>query len=253
MANRIVDKVKKKPGWLAEIISKHEEKIARRDLMADAITELNQYNTFLDSAEAVKKLLTEEPNEGIDDMKNQMKNEKVIEENNKKGYTLPEIRAVMREDLDMRYRKIKAVSVHGNSEKNRVLRQQFAKHYIEALSTGKIILNVDETWLGMSDFRRMKWQVPGTSNSVGKLQMTPRISGCRLPSPELLSVAFRCFPWPRLYMLPSGATLARQCREEGGATASTGAQEGLRMGRTRRVCRGARPGSPAKSGRRRGC
>ena len=28
----------------------------------------------------------------------------------------------------------------------------------------------------MSDFRRMKWQVPGTTNSVSKLEIAPRIT-----------------------------------------------------------------------------
>ena len=28
----------------------------------------------------------------------------------------------------------------------------------------------------MSDFRRMKWQVPGTTNSVPKLEIAPRIT-----------------------------------------------------------------------------
>ena len=28
----------------------------------------------------------------------------------------------------------------------------------------------------MSDFRRMKWQVPGTTNSVAKLQVAPRVT-----------------------------------------------------------------------------
>ena len=40
----------------------------------------------------------------------------------------------------------------------------------------KIFLNVDETWLGMSDFRRMKWQVPGTTNSFPKMEVQPRVT-----------------------------------------------------------------------------
>ena len=44
------------------------------------------------------------------------------------------------------------------------------------LTAGKTIINVDETWLGMSDFRRRKWQAPGTNNSVAQLQLTPRVS-----------------------------------------------------------------------------
>ena len=40
----------------------------------------------------------------------------------------------------------------------------------------KTILNIDETWLGMSDFRRMKWQPPNSKNSVSALSMAPRVS-----------------------------------------------------------------------------
>ena len=35
---------------------------------------------------------------------------------------------------------------------------------------------MDETWLGMSDFRRMKWQDPRTTNSVPSRTIAPRIS-----------------------------------------------------------------------------
>ena len=82
----------------------------------------------------------------------------------------------MRNELGMRYRKVVAVSVHANSEKNLVLRQQYAQEIIKLLSMGRIILNIDETWLGMSDFRRMKWRAKGTTNSVAQLQLTPRVS-----------------------------------------------------------------------------
>ena len=47
---------------------------------------------------------------------------------------------------------------------------------IKALQANKILINLDETWLGMSDFRRMKWRPKGTRNSVAKRAMTPRIS-----------------------------------------------------------------------------
>ena len=40
--------------------------------------------------------------------------------------TEQEIRMIMREDLDMKYRKVVPISIHGNSVKNLVLRQQFA-------------------------------------------------------------------------------------------------------------------------------
>ena len=38
------------------------------------------------------------------------------------------------------------------------------------------VINVDETELTNSDFRRMKWRVPGTTNSMPNQQIKPRIS-----------------------------------------------------------------------------
>jgi len=40
----------------------------------------------------------------------------------------------------------------------------------------KTIINIDETWLGMTDFRRMSWALPGRSNSIAKKNVVPRIS-----------------------------------------------------------------------------
>ena len=62
----------------------------------------------------------------------------------------------MRKDCELSYRKIKAISIHGNSARNLILRQQFAVKFLQLSNPNKVFLNVDETWLGMSDFRRMK-------------------------------------------------------------------------------------------------
>ena len=61
----------------------------------------------------------------------------------------------------MRYKRIKPVSLHVNSEKNLILRQQFALKLIDLFKCNKIVISVDKTWLGMTDFRRMKWNVKG--------------------------------------------------------------------------------------------
>ena len=124
-------------------------------LIGDTVLEMNQLNVFVDSATSVRKALLE--GIGVEAKK-------------------PEIRRVMRAHLGMRYRKIIPISVHGNSDKNLVLRQQFALNLIQLLEAGKTLLNIDESWLGMSDFRRRKWKAPGTTNSVTQLQMRPRIS-----------------------------------------------------------------------------
>ena len=116
---------------------------------------MNQYNVVIDSAASVRKSLKE----SIEiDAKEQL------------------VRKIMRDKLGMRYKKIQTVSFKGNTPKNLVLRQQFALKLIEQLSWGYNIINVDETWLGMTDWRRRKWQAPGTTNSISKKIMVPRLS-----------------------------------------------------------------------------
>ena len=65
-----------------------------------------------------------------------------------------EISAVMKQQLGMRFRRICDQSIHANSPKNIILRQQFAMEFLKQWQKDKIIINVDETWLGMTDFRR---------------------------------------------------------------------------------------------------
>ena len=86
------------------------------------------------------------------------------------------IRKVMSKSMGMSYRKILKASFHVNSSQNVILRQQWALKFIEMWEAGYTFLNVDETWLGMSDFRRMKWREKGTSNAVPSVVMAPRIS-----------------------------------------------------------------------------
>lgn len=77
----------------------------------------------------------------------------------------------------MKFQKIQPISWMANSHRNLILRQQFAISLLNALR-GKYttVINVDETWLGMTDFRRMKWREKGTTNSVPAKQVVPRIS-----------------------------------------------------------------------------
>ena len=108
---------------------------------------MNDRETFIDSSASVAKILKEEHH---------------IEAKPQ------EVMKIMRGELDMRYRRVKEMSWHSNSEKNLVLRQQFALKLLSILQGRFTILNLDETWLSMSDFRKMKWRVKGTKNSVPK-------------------------------------------------------------------------------------
>jgi hypothetical protein len=40
----------------------------------------------------------------------------------------------------------------------------------------KIFLNTDETWINQTDFRHHKYGFPGTTNSVSKNAVSPRIT-----------------------------------------------------------------------------
>ena len=90
--------------------------------------------------------------------------------------TLKETTTVMKRDHGMRYQKIKDTAIFSNSERNLVLRQRWAMEFLSLARTKHTFLSVDETWLGMSDFRRRKWKIPGTTNSVAKLAIKPRVT-----------------------------------------------------------------------------
>jgi hypothetical protein len=122
-------------------------------------------------ADVVQKMVDE--HQVIDSVKEVLK---MLKEKHDLQLKAPELRQIMREDLGLRWRKIKEVSLHENSVRNLVLRQRFAMALLEAAMTKTRIINIDESWLGMEDFRRMKWQPPLNSNFVGKKLWQPRIS-----------------------------------------------------------------------------
>ena len=97
------------------------------------------------------------------------------------------LRDIMKNELDLRYKRIKQISWQGNSEKNKILRQHFAQSFLQLDFSRKVVCNIDETWLGMSDFRRMHWKLSkvlnmegfepfNKSSSVGVRQMGQRVS-----------------------------------------------------------------------------
>ena len=87
-----------------------------------------------------------------------------------------DVHHVLKNEMQMSYKKISPVSIRANSTKNLVSRQQFALKFLELLQSKKVIINIDETWLGMMDFRRMKWTPKHSTNSVPQLQLSPRIT-----------------------------------------------------------------------------
>ena len=66
----------------------------------------------------------------------------------------------MKKDLKMKFKKIIPLALTANSHRNMILRQRFALAFLEIDLKTKVVWNIDETWAGMSDFRRRKWCAP---------------------------------------------------------------------------------------------
>ena len=89
---------------------------------------------------------------------------------------LREIRGVLRDECEMRYKTIKRIPFHGNTKRCLVLRQLFSKSMLSILDSGKRCINIDETWLPHTDFRRKKWRVKGDNNSVPQKELSFRVN-----------------------------------------------------------------------------
>lgn len=151
----LVQKALRNKNFLSEMISERDLRQQNRQRIAEAITEMSAREEFIDSVAHVEKELEKTAGPQV------------------KSHVL---RHIMRYDLKMRYKKIIPLALTANSPRNLILRQQFALAFLEIDLEKKVVISVDESWLGMSDFRRRKWCGPGKINSVAQLQIVPRIS-----------------------------------------------------------------------------
>ena len=90
-------------------------------------------------------------------------------------FTEAEARKVMK-SKGMTYRKVVHIPIGANSNRNLILRQRWVMAALDRDHKQRVYLNINETWLGMSDFRRRKWQAYGTTNSVAAFSMAPRVT-----------------------------------------------------------------------------
>lgn len=61
---------------------------------------------------------------------------------------------------------MKRVAHVGNSEKNRVLRHLYARKMLQIYSEGTHVVNIDESWVPVSDFRSHCWNQSNENNSL---------------------------------------------------------------------------------------
>ena len=151
----LVVKALKNPKFLQELISERDRKEKARMEVADVVKQMNIRDEFIDSAAHIKKELEVQK---MPAMKEHV------------------IRSILRKDLRMRFKKVVSVALTANSHRNLILRQQFALKFLDIDLEKKVVVSIDESWCGMSDFRHRKWCQQGQTNSVAKLQILPRIS-----------------------------------------------------------------------------
>lgn len=83
---------------------------------------------------------------------------------------------VLKQDLNMSYKKAKKAVPQANSERCRVLRQQYALTSVEQLENNKRIINVDETWINETNFVRKIWSKKQGNTTLNASTISPRIS-----------------------------------------------------------------------------
>ena len=153
--SNLVSKARRNPKFLEEMIAEEDTRITQSKAIAKIIERTLRSGAQLHNVKETKEMLQKE--HGIE-----IKDHKLLE--------------VMHKELSMRYRNIDNLSFQCNSKKNRILRQQFALAFLRINLMNKTVINVDETWIGMTDFRRKKWTLPDMPNGIPKKNVQPRIS-----------------------------------------------------------------------------
>ena len=85
------------------------------------------------------------------------------------------VQAVLRNEFKMRYKRIKPIPFQGNSDKNLILRQQYAMSLLEELHKGIVCINIDETFINSGLGRYRRWRERNATNSVRLKSVSPRI------------------------------------------------------------------------------
>ena len=87
-----------------------------------------------------------------------------------------QVSSVMKGKFRLSFRRVKRVVKAGNSERNLVLRSLYAQKMLAVLEQGKHVVNVDESWLPETDFRRRRWATKGGHNSMAEKTMGHRVN-----------------------------------------------------------------------------
>jgi len=82
----------------------------------------------------------------------------------------------MKEKLKLSFRRIKRVAHAGNSERCKVLRHLYARKMFQLYSNQSHVVNIDESWIPVSDFRRRCWNIADDNNSMSDRPLGHRVN-----------------------------------------------------------------------------
>ena len=153
--SRTVRRFTDRLGWVRTQLEKRKAKEERKALIAESLRFAIQEGVTISSAQTAVRLASDY---GITRVKDW------------------EARMVMRDQLDLRFRHLKPSAPQTNTVRSLALRQQFSFRLINWAQTRPRLINIDETWLNMSDFRRTAWIPKWNPLTKPVKPMSPRIS-----------------------------------------------------------------------------
>jgi len=82
----------------------------------------------------------------------------------------------MKQEFRLSYRRVKRVAHAGNSERCKVLRHLYARKMFQLYSEGAHVVNIDESWIPVSDFRKRCWNRANEGSSMSERPLGHRVN-----------------------------------------------------------------------------
>jgi hypothetical protein len=89
----------------------------------------------------------------------------MLEDRGLKDVKISQASQVMKDNLDMTFRKIVKTPVTANSDRNRIMRKQSSHKLFGYMKKSFRVINIDESWVGGSNYSRRAWKPKNETNS----------------------------------------------------------------------------------------
>jgi ribosome-associated toxin RatA of RatAB toxin-antitoxin module len=89
----------------------------------------------------------------------------MLEDRGLKDVKISQVSQVMKDNLDMTYRKIVKTPISANNDRNRIMRKQASHKLFHYIKRGWRCISLDESWVGGSNYSRRAWKPKHETNS----------------------------------------------------------------------------------------